>query len=104
MVVQEPILALVMLYMGFIYGFLYLCFEAYPIAIEDGRHWYLGIGSLPFLAITIGLLIGVVIVIVHTKTRMQRKLQAVGDAPEERLLPMMVGSVLMPTGMFWFAC
>jgi hypothetical protein len=29
MLVLEPILTLITLYMGFIYGFLYLCFEAY---------------------------------------------------------------------------
>lgn len=82
MVVQEPILALVTLYMGFIYGFLYLCFEAYLITFKDDRHWNLGVGSLPFLAITVGVLIGVVVIIVHTRTRMQRKLQTIGDAPE----------------------
>ncbi|GLA34084.1 hypothetical protein AnigIFM63309_005504 [Aspergillus niger] len=104
MLSQEPILALITLYMGFIYGFLYLCFEAYPITFEQQRGWNLGVGALPFLAITIGVLVGVVIVIAHTKTRMQRKLQLHGEnAPEERLVPMMVGSVLLPIGMFWFA-
>ncbi|KAJ5418635.1 MFS transporter [Penicillium crustosum] len=103
MLVQEPILALLTLYMGFIYGFLYLCFEAFPIAFEEHRGWNIGIGSLPFLSITVGVLIGVVIIIVHTMTRMRRKLETVGDAPEERLVPMMIGSILMPAGIFWFA-
>ncbi|KAL2701965.1 MFS-type transporter TraF [Penicillium crustosum] len=103
MLVQEPILALLTLYMGFIYGFLYLCFEAFPIAFEEHRGWDIGIGSLPFLSITVGVLIGVVIIIVHTMTRMRRKLETVGDAPEERLVPMMIGSILMPAGIFWFA-
>ncbi|CAI7677697.1 unnamed protein product [Penicillium discolor] len=103
MLVQEPILAPLTLYMGFIYGFLYLCFEAFPIAFEEYRGWDIGIGSLPFLSITVGALIGVVIFIVHTMTRMRRKLEAVGDAPEERLVPMIIGSVMMPTGIFWFA-
>ena len=104
MLVQEPILALLTLYMGFIYGFLYLCFEAFPIAFEEHRGWDIGIGSLPFLSITVGVLIGVVIIIVHTMTRMRRKLETVGDAPEERLVPMMIGSIMMPAGIFWFAC
>ncbi|OQD61197.1 hypothetical protein PENPOL_c018G06825 [Penicillium polonicum] len=103
MLVQEPILALLTLYMGFIYGFLYLCFEAFPIAFEEHRGWDIGIGSLPFLSITVGVLIGVVIIIVHTMTRMRRKLETVGDAPEERLVPMMIGSIMMPAGIFWFA-
>lgn len=104
MLVQELILAPLTLYMGFIYGFLYLCFEAFPIAFEEYRGWDIGIGSLPFLSITVGVLIGVVIFIVHTMTRMRRKLETVGDAPEESLVPMIIGSVMMPTGIFWFAC
>ncbi|RFU23826.1 hypothetical protein B7463_g12514, partial [Scytalidium lignicola] len=104
MLVQEPILALITLHMGFIYGFFYLSFEAYPITFEQQRGWNLGVGALPFLGTTVGVLIGVVIIIVHTKTRMQRKLKMHGgDIPEERLVPMMLGSILMPTGMFWFA-
>lgn len=103
MLIQEPILALLTLYMGFIYGFLYLCFEAFPIAFEEHRGWDIGIGSLPFLSITVGVFIGVGIIVVHTMTRMRRKLETVGDAPEERLVPMMIGSIMMPAGIFWFA-
>ncbi|KAL2048870.1 hypothetical protein ABVK25_010876 [Lepraria finkii] len=33
---------------------------------------------------------------------MQRRLQMDGEVPEERLVPMMLGSVLLPIGMFWF--
>ncbi|KAI1390872.1 putative MFS transporter [Hypoxylon trugodes] len=103
MVVQEPILALITLYIGFIYGFLYLCFEAYPIAFEQQRGWNLGVGALPFLGITVGVLVGIAIIILHTKTRMRRKTEAHGEVPEERLIPMILASFLMPIGMFWFA-
>lgn len=104
MLVQEPILALITLYLGFIYGFLYLCFEAYPITFQQERGWNMGVGALPFMAITVGVLVGVAVIIFHTKTRMQRKLLIHGEVPEERLVPMMLGSILMPIGMFWFAC
>lgn len=46
MLILEPILLLVTLYMGFIYGFLYLCFEAYPIAFQEDRRWNEGVGVL----------------------------------------------------------
>ncbi|PSR83725.1 major facilitator superfamily domain-containing protein [Coniella lustricola] len=102
---QEPILALMMLYMGFIYGFVYLCFEAYPVAFQQDRGWGTGgVSSLPFLAIAVGMLMGVAVVVVHTHTRMRRKVDARGgDVPEERLVPMMLGSVSLPVGIFWFA-
>ena len=104
MIAQEPILALITLHMGFVFAFLYLCFEAYPITFEQDRGWNIGVGALPFLAVTVGVLMGVAIIIFHTKTRMQGKLHMYGEAPEERLVPMMLGSVLLPMGMFWFGC
>lgn len=105
MLIQEPILALITLYLSFIYGFLYLCFVSFPITFQEQRGWNKGVGALPFLAITVGVLAGVIIIIFHTKTRVQRQMNERGSvAPEERLVPMMLGSILLPIGMFWFAC
>lgn len=99
----EPILLLITLYMGFIYGFLYLCFEAYPVSFQEERGWNMGVGELPFIAVLIGVLIGCGIIIGFTKIRFQRILEQTGTViPEERLIPMMIGGVLLPIGMFWF--
>lgn len=103
MLFLEPILVLITLYMGFIYGFLYLCFMAYPIAFEELRGWNLGVGALPFIAILIGVLVACVFIGVYSKTRFQRVMQEQGHVvPEERLIPMVIGGVLLPAGMFWF--
>ncbi|PYI14593.1 MFS multidrug transporter [Aspergillus violaceofuscus CBS 115571] len=103
MLFLEPILLLITLYMGFIYGFLYLCFEAYPIAFQEMRGWNEGVGALPFVAVTCGVLVGCGIIITFTKTRFQAVLRREGHiVPEERLIPMMIGGVLLPAGMFWF--
>lgn len=103
MLVQEPILVLITLYMGLIYGFLYLTFEAYPISFQEQRGWNAGVGELPFVAITCGVLAGCLFIIVFTKTRFQKVIREKGYVvPEERLIPMMVGGILLPAGMFWF--
>lgn len=103
MLTLEPILVLITLYMGFIYGFLYLCFEAYPVSFEEERGWNMGVGELPFIAVTVGVLVGCVIIIAFTKMRFQRIFQQTGKVvPEERLIPMMIGGILLPAGMFWF--
>lgn len=103
MLALEPILLLITLYMGFIYGFLYLCFEAYPIAFQELRGWNEGVGALPFVAITCGVIVGSLIIIGFTKTRFRRKMEMAGGVvPEERLIPMMLGGFLLPAGMFWF--
>ncbi|OJJ50733.1 hypothetical protein ASPZODRAFT_2105078 [Penicilliopsis zonata CBS 506.65] len=104
MLVLEPILLLITLYMGFVYGFLYLSLQSFEIAFHERRGWKLGIASLPFLAITCGVFMGCAIIIVLTKTRYRRKMnQNGGSVPEERLVPMMIGGFLLPAGMFWFA-
>lgn len=103
MLALEPILILVTLYMGFTYAFLYLCFEAYPVAFGEVRGWNLGVSALPFIAILVGVMIGVIIVIIFSKTRFESALKKQGHiVPEERLIPMIIGGILLPGGMFWF--
>jgi len=104
MLVLEPILLLLTLYMALIYGILYLFFTAYPISFQEERKWNSGVGALPFLGITIGVLIGGAIIAYVTKTRFARKLKQQGQVvPEERLPPMILGAAFLPCGLFWFA-
>ena len=105
MMALEPILVLVTIYMSYIYGILYLFFESYPIAFQEVRGWNGGVGALPFLGITIGVIIGVAIITYISNTRFKRKMEANGGKPipEERLIPMIIGAFLFPIGLFWFA-
>lgn len=104
MLFQEPILALMTLYLALIYGILYLFFEAYPISFQEKRGFTQGIGALPFIGILIGVLLGASTIVYVTKTRFARKLAKHGKViPEERLPPMILGSVILPIGLFWFA-
>lgn len=104
MLIQEPILVAMTLYLALVYGILYLFFEAYPISFSEVRGWKnLGVAALPFLGILIGVLLGAGLIIYTTKTRFARKLAKHGRVvPEERLVPMMIASVLLPIGLFWF--
>ena len=105
MITLEPILILLTIYMAFIYGVLYLFFEAYPIAFQEQRHWNPGLGALPFISIIIGVTIGVGIITYFSNTRYKKAMEENGGKPipEERLIPMIVGSFLLPIGLFWFA-
>lgn len=104
MLFLEPILLLITIYLTLIYGILYLFFEAYPVSFQEVRGWTsLGIAGLPFLGIMIGVLCGVALIIWQTRTRFAHKLAKHGRVvPEERLVPMMIASVLLPVGLFWF--
>ncbi|PYH45629.1 MFS transporter [Aspergillus saccharolyticus JOP 1030-1] len=104
MLFLEPILLLITLYLALVYGILYLFFEAYPVSFEDVRGWTNeGLAGLPFVGILVGVVCGVVLIVWQTKTRFARKLAKHGRVtPEERLPPMMIASVLLPIGLFWF--
>jgi hypothetical protein len=96
---------LITLYSAFVYGILYLSFEAYPISFVRDRGWALDISSLAFLAVGGGVLLGTGIIIVDIKYRLGKRVK-VGHSefePEERLPIMVFGSILLPVGLFWLA-
>lgn len=104
MLLQEPILVTITIYISFIYGVLYLTFEAFPYAFGTVRGWSSGTASLSFIAVAVGFLIACLFVVYMTQTRYKRKYLEAGKAiPEERLIPMIVGGAVFPAGMFWFA-
>jgi MFS transporter, DHA1 family, multidrug resistance protein len=104
MLVREPILLLVSLYLALVYGILYLFFEAYPISFQQGRGWNDGVGALPFISILIGVIFAAITITIVTKTRFARKFKKHGRViPEERLPPMILGAFILPIGLFWFA-
>lgn len=104
MIISEPILAILTLYMSLVYGILYLTFEAYPFAFQQDRRWSAGLASLPFLGLLIGILIACAGLGVFGKTWYAKRLIRTRKLnPEDRMPPMIVGAILLPVGLFWFA-
>lgn len=101
---KEPIVLLTSIYMAIIYGTLYLCFAAFPIVFQQGRGWSPGKGGLAFIGIAVGMLFAVAGSIMDQKRYMRVAAANGGLAPPEaRLPPTLVGSILIPVGLFWFA-
>lgn len=101
----EPILWFMNLYVGTVYGILYLCFVAYPIVYSDYRGWGPGISGLAFVGIAIGNMIGILgeplirrIVNAQPRDPVTGKVQ-----PESTALVMAIGSVFAPIGQLVFA-
>jgi hypothetical protein len=104
LLVFEPIVLMLSVYMAIIYGTLYLLFGAFPIVYEQGRGWNPGVGGLAFLGVLVGMLLAVVYSIWDNKRYALAVKHAGGIAPPEaRLPPAMIGSIAIPVGMFWFA-
>ncbi|KAL4869738.1 hypothetical protein BDV12DRAFT_184891 [Aspergillus spectabilis] len=55
LLVREPIVLALAVYMSIIYGTLYLLFGAYPFVLREARGWSEGIANLPFLGILVGI-------------------------------------------------
>jgi hypothetical protein len=99
------------LYQAFVYGILYIVFSSYPIIFREQRHWKLGLSSLPFLGMMVGVFMGSAMIVTRTVFAQQASLKKMAEdpsgvaqtpAPELRLPLMMVGSVLLPIGLFIF--
>ncbi|KAH8706122.1 citrinin biosynthesis transporter CtnC [Phaeosphaeriaceae sp. PMI808] len=104
MLAQEPILALLTAYMSFLYGIVYLLFEAFPVSFYTERGWTLGVAQLPFASFIVGIIMGAGMIWYSTATNFTRAYVKHGKAiPEDRLPPMIVGSIVLPVGLFWFA-
>jgi DHA1 family multidrug resistance protein-like MFS transporter len=118
---QEPILALITAYMSFLYGIVYLLFEAvsltpegncmftltatqFPVSFSEERGWSLGVSQLPFASFIVGIIMGAGLIAYSTATNFTRAFVKHGKTiPEERLPPMIVGAIALPVGLFWFA-
>jgi MFS transporter, DHA1 family, multidrug resistance protein len=103
LLVTEPIVLLLSIYMSFIYGLLYLFLTAYPIVFQEIHGFNGGVGGLPYFGMITGqLLAGLYIVL--TQPSYNRKLAANNNIPipEWRLPPVVLGGISFAGGLFWF--
>ncbi|KAK4698668.1 hypothetical protein P7C70_g7605, partial [Phenoliferia sp. Uapishka_3] len=102
---KEPIVFLFAVYASIIYGILYLMFGAFPVVYQEIRGFSQGTAGLPFIAVGIGMMLGIVGA-VFDSIRYAQKLRLNGGAPlapEERLGICCVGGILLPISLAWFA-
>jgi DHA1 family multidrug resistance protein-like MFS transporter len=106
MLFTEPIIFSLALYNAFVYGLLYLLFEAFPLEYQTQRGWTPVEGSLVFLAVLVGVVVSGGIQAAYQpyfwKQLEKAHQQGKKNVPEARLPPMMLGAVLFAAGLFWF--
>lgn len=101
----EPIVLVMSIYIAIVYGTLYMLFAAFPIVFQQGRGWSPGIGGLAFIGVAVGMMMAVAYSTYDNKRYMRVAAASPGGRapPEARLPPAILGSILLPVGLFWFA-
>ncbi|KIW72173.1 hypothetical protein PV04_00391 [Phialophora macrospora] len=100
----EPMLMVMALYIAIVYGILYLTFFAFPYSFVQVRGWDPRTGTLPFLSILTSVVVSSFGVALFSKNYYRPRLQARGSvSPEDRLPLVMLGSIILPIGLFFFA-
>lgn len=93
------------LYIGIIYGILYLCFVAYPIVFTTIRGWSNGLTGLAFIGLAVGCFL-----VIGSEPLIRRMINshkvdpATGRVPPEAMVSVAcIAAVLVPIGQLWFA-
>ena len=110
MLLTEPIVAFLSLYISFNFAILFSFFAAFPYVFESVYHFNTEQSGLVFLAIGTGCMLAVPTVLLcdhflyQPKVRLSHQEGRMGVVPPEyRLYPAMMGSLGLPIGLFWFA-
>ena len=101
LLLTEPILFFITLYVSYAYGLLYLLVEIFPSTYQSDRRWTLSAAGLPFLGVLSGVLLGCFIAIVFLSNRHTLRLKSC-HGPEDLFLAFLVGSAALPIGLFLF--
>lgn len=102
-ILVDPISFACAVYLSVVYMLLYMLFTIYPIVFQQKRGWNSGVGELPLIGTVIGACLGGAYVFWTSAQDKKAMLAGHPKSPEDRLIVAMVGGILFPVSMFWFA-
>lgn len=105
MMVTEPLVAYLSIYTGFVFGMIFSFLASYSYVFPKIYNFGTKSTGLTFLAMLPGYVCGLVIFGIFDKTLYKRARERANGkpAPEHRLYASMIGSILLPISLFWFA-
>jgi multidrug resistance protein len=105
LLVLEPIVSLVAIYMANLYGLLYMFFVAFPVIYQEGKGYTAGITGLMFIPLALGVVVSTCFSPLVNKHYLRMCAKYGPNPPAEfRLYPMMLSCWLVPIGLFIFGC
>ncbi|CAO1621145.1 unnamed protein product [Sympodiomycopsis kandeliae] len=104
LLVTEATIICMAIYNGYVYGLLYLYFEAYPLVFQDRHGFNSGQLGLAYIPIIIGTMIASVAHYWQNAFYLRRKKANNGiPVPEARLAWALFGGPIFAISLFWFA-
>ncbi|KAF4630957.1 hypothetical protein G7Y89_g7185 [Cudoniella acicularis] len=112
MLILSPIVLITSIYVGLVYGYLYLLFTTFTVVFEGNYGFSAGSVGLTFVGIGIGSMAGLIFFAISSDYILKKKTeeadaiaeaageQSGGMKPEYRLPMMIPGSALIPAGLF----
>lgn len=102
-IIFEPVVLLINLYIGLVYSVMYLWFEAFPIVFAETKGFTLIEMGVAYVSIIVGVFIGCLIYLPVIRKNFTLKIENGEAVTPEVFLPMaIVGSLFMPVGIFIF--
>ena len=103
MLITEPIILLVSLYMSFVYGLVYYLLEAYPYVFEEIYGFAPGFSGLPSIGLIIGQVLDCSFILSQHATYVKKLVENKNvPVPEWRLVPTLLGAPVFAVGIFWW--
>ena len=101
----EPIVLALSIYIGVVYGILFMMFAAFPVVFQSGRDWSAGLSGLAFLGMAVGMALALPVNMLYERRCRSIKKHSphLEIPPEYRLEPSLLASMALPLGLFLFA-
>ncbi|KAI5954612.1 TPO4 [Candida jiufengensis] len=113
LLVVEPIVLFMSIYVAFVFAVLFGFFEAFPIIFRGVHGMGLGVSGLPFISILVGFVFAVLVYIIldlyyffpknkdGSRVKRDENGNVVYDPPERKLLIGKIGAIFLPIALFW---
>ncbi|KAJ2988718.1 hypothetical protein NUW58_g3831 [Xylaria curta] len=100
MIVFSPIVLLLSLYSGLLYGIIFLLFTTFPVVFQETYNFSTGIAGLAYLGLGLGFVLGLLVFSLLSDKLLGQKKDGALAQPEKRLILMKWIAPISPLGCF----
>lgn len=103
LLIKEPVVLFFSIWISFAWGIIFLFFSVIPLSFENHHGWNVGQQGYPYISLAVGTFLGFAFNFIQDRLYQRATAKNGGvPVPEARLYGSLIGSVLLPVGMFWY--